>query len=175
MDSPLALARLAVLWAFVLTVMVSVWVQHLGSSVADRLVTRAADTVTSVLQADALAVADRSVHGACPHVTADPDAWNSAVGAAIPAQGLAWRAAVTADSVTAASLRDNTRFLPRHDDPAVAGRPGFVQIASQECRVFFTVEIEPLGSTLPLLRATRTACVDFSHWPAERCGVEGIT
>ena len=172
MESPVALVRLIVVWVLMVTLLFSVWLGQIGGSVADRWAVRAAGTVAAVLQADPLAVHDR-IDSECPHVPSDPTAWNESSWPAGSVEQLAFRAASTADGVVAGGVRDSGRFLPRIDT-AVAGRPGFVRITSQDCKVFIGVDVIPVGARFTLFSATRTACMDFSHWPAVRCGAGSV-
>lgn len=173
MESPIALVRLIGVWVLMLTLLFSVWFGQIGGSVADRYAVRAAGTIAAVLQADPLAVRDRTLHGACPHVPADPAAWNVSAGTTGSVEQLAFSAASTADDVVAGAIRDNLRYLPRIDD-AVTGRAGFVRVTSEGCKVFVGVDVIPMGAKFTLFSATRTACMDFAQWPAVRCGAGSV-
>ena len=176
MDSALAMIRAAgILWV-VFALMVSFFFNQLSENVADRYAHAAAAVIQNQLTNAPQALAGGTT--GCSRIPTDADAWDRNLLSGDAAQ-FAWNAAIAADLAIGQRVQDRPRFIPTVDND-VAGRAGFVSVApggpGEECELYVRVEITPLGTRFPLLKAQSIVCTHYAdHAPPRPCTPAALT
>ena len=166
------LRSLGVLW-LAFAFMVSLFLNQLAESTADRYAHAAAAVIETHL-----ANAPQALSGGrtgCSRIPADTGAWDRETPQQLVAARLAWDAAVAADAAIGRRIQDRPRFVAAVDSDA-DGRAGFVSVAAGDaaagegCDLYVRVEITPLGTPLPWLRAHSIVCTRYAdHEPPRPC------